>query len=152
MLACFKLVLSCICIIKRFTASLQLSQMALQPRPDQKQINPIQLLLHFIFHPAKWTDSWVWDCSACSGLRLLLTSPDGTLKLLTHICWHFQVPGPHCEPGAHLVTILCSLVNCGIKSLFYLSPSPVKGVIDSFQLLLSEIYCFTAVPGFFLEH
>lgn len=94
----------------------------------------------------------MWDCSACSGLRLLLTISDGTLKLLTHICWHFQVPGPHCETWASCLldddSLTCYLSN--IKSILlivFFFFSLCQGVKDSFLLLPSGFHCFTVLPG-----
>lgn len=146
--------------LQQFTASLACTVITddLQALPTSSSSHstltkksPNQLISRVILNSTKWTDCWVWDCSACSGLRLLLTISDGTLKLLTHICWHFQVPGPHCETWASCLLddgslpLTCYLSN--IKSIllivFFFSLPRGKGFNSAAAIRVSLLHCAT---------
>ncbi len=99
------------------------------------------------------------------GLQCLLRSEAADrlwwdCKLLTYICWHFQIPGPRCEPSQlvptqwwfspRLLTVTYK-VNFIRRGFFFFSLCQVGKEFISVQcsklLLLPGFHCFTVLPG-----
>lgn len=74
-------------------------------------------------------------------------------KLLTYICWHFQIPAPRCEPSKLLptqwwfspdlltVTYKVNFISCGL--LFFFLPRGKEFISVHYSELL-----FLQLPGF----